>query len=739
MKGLSYKIAIKTGAIIILAEALVLLVVGIIYVKRFTDEVEQRIISQIQLPGKLMNSGLLTLDSVADQNTMQQLVGEELSEGMIVGTNNNIFYSMNPKRIGRQVEDIPGLDPSMFDPTQPKSVVSHVEDGLISVSPILSADGRTTRLFAYVRSNTREAATRKAELTRLFIIGSFLTLVFTSAIIFISFNRIILTRISRAATILKRLENADLSARISGPLPGDELGTLQKGINSMASRIQERTREQQAVEEALRLERDNLETVTENLGAGLAIISRDYRTIWENKLLKQMFGNMEGQKCHWAYNQQRVVCPGCGVREVFETGKNRVICEQKGKDADGNTIWSQLIATPIKDKKGQISSALEVIVPITERKRMEEALKASERNYREIFNKTRDIILVVDIKGNILEINQATRNILGYTQKEIVNRKIEDLFQREPLYSKENATKLLKKAFKESPQHFEWWAKTKKDELLWVEVSLQHAIIGGSDRIIAVGRDITKRKRAEEELNIYRVHLEELVKERTIQLEKEIDIRKKAERQIADSLEEKEVLLREIHHRVKNNLNTISNLLYLQSRTFEASRIAEVFQESRYRIQTMARIHELLYSSESLAWVDMNSYLGKLASDLAESLPLRSAVLDTDAAGVRMEIDKAIPCGLLVTELVSNSLKYAFPTSSRNDRIDIRLTAENKVFLLTVMDNGCGLPEGLNIGEARSLGLRLVRMLSRQLHGSCNVQSKPEQGASVTISFKAME
>ncbi len=257
--------------------------------------------------------------------------------------------------------------------------------------------------------------------------------------------------------------------------------------------------------------------------------------------------------------------------------------------------------------------------------------------------------------------------------------------------------------------------------------------------LYAMAQDITERKRTEKELNLHREHLEDLVEERTSQLEKEIDERKKAERQIAASLAEKEVLLREIHHRVKNNLNTVSNLLYLQSRTIEDDQITEAFQESRNRIQTMARVHELLHRSESLARIDMNAYLKELTADLAEALPHRSALLDTNASGVKLEIDWAIPCGLIVTELVSNSLKYAFATETPEDRISVELLAQGNEYRLVVADNGCGLPEVLNIEQARSLGLRLVEMLTRQLHGTFGIKSAPGQGTHFCVSFEATE
>jgi signal transduction histidine kinase/CheY-like chemotaxis protein len=131
-------------------------------------------------------------------------------------------------------------------------------------------------------------------------------------------------------------------------------------------------------EEALRVERDTLDKITSSVGAGLAVISRDYRTVWANEVLKKMFGDVEGQPCYKAYNNADEVCSGCGVREVFENGKEESLHEQTGRDFQGNVVYSQIIATPIRDAKGNVTAALELVIPVTERKRAEEERRKLE-------------------------------------------------------------------------------------------------------------------------------------------------------------------------------------------------------------------------------------------------------------------------------------------------------------------------------------------------------------------------
>ncbi|MDP4977827.1 MAG: response regulator [Desulfobacterales bacterium] len=131
-------------------------------------------------------------------------------------------------------------------------------------------------------------------------------------------------------------------------------------------------------EEALRVERDTLDRITRNVGAGLAVISRDYRVVWANEILRKMYGDIEGKSCQEAFNKADDACNGCGVREVFDNGKEESLHEQTGRDLQGNVVYSQIIATPIRDAKGNVTAALELVIPITERKRAEEERRRLE-------------------------------------------------------------------------------------------------------------------------------------------------------------------------------------------------------------------------------------------------------------------------------------------------------------------------------------------------------------------------
>ena len=211
--------------------------------------------------------------------------------------------------------------------------------------------------------------------------------------------------------------------------------------------------------------------------------------------------------------------------------------------------------------------------------------------------------------------------------------------------------------------------------------------------------------------------------------------RRQEEEKLRAELKEKEVMLKEIHHRVKNNLQVISSLLSIQSTILADPRDATYFQESRDRIRTMALVHEKLYQSDDIAAVDFGPYVDRLTANLFRSYTGSGgrASLYVDVKDIFLGPDHAIPCGLIVNELVTNALKYAFP-EGRSGTITVTMRQSDDRYELTVSDNGVGMPANFNLEETESLGLQLVNMLAHQLDGT--VTMDVSQGTRFTISFR---
>ncbi len=215
----------------------------------------------------------------------------------------------------------------------------------------------------------------------------------------------------------------------------------------------------------------------------------------------------------------------------------------------------------------------------------------------------------------------------------------------------------------------------------------------------------------------------------------DITEQKEGEEQLKASLKEKEVLLREIHHRVKNNLQIIFSLLNLQSGYIRDSHALDMFRECQNRVRSMALIHEVLYQAKDLARVNFAEYIKNLSVNLFRSYGVSSKAIDLNISvrDVMLEIDTAIPCGLIINELVSNSLKYAFPGGKVGSiTIDMHPEDEDQLVLI-VSDNGVGLPEGLDFRHTETLGLQLVNTLTDQLKGHIEVQGI--HGTEFKISF----
>jgi two-component sensor histidine kinase len=238
--------------------------------------------------------------------------------------------------------------------------------------------------------------------------------------------------------------------------------------------------------------------------------------------------------------------------------------------------------------------------------------------------------------------------------------------------------------------------------------------------------DITDRKAAEESLKTFVEDLERKVTERTsdlsdinMKLMTEIDIRIDAEKQLTKTVGEKEVLLREVHHRIKNNLQIIISFLNLQSRYMTDGTTLSAFRESQNRIKAMALVHEKLYQSTDISRINLDDYVRFLGNSLFQFFGMKGKgiTLTMDIRDISLVIDTAIPIGLMINELISNSLKHAFP-GEREGEISIAIKRENNSLSILFRDTGVGIPQDIDWQNAKSLGLRLVVSLVEQLQGT---------------------
>jgi len=276
----------------------------------------------------------------------------------------------------------------------------------------------------------------------------------------------------------------------------------------------------------------------------------------------------------------------------------------------------------------------------------------------------RHCIIVYDTYGKIIYWNDSAESIYGYTEDEMLGKNIKILYSN---FDLEKKVPLNIQTILELGEYIGEWEGRRKDGSK-VYVDLRETVLYGEKNeiigIIGVSKDITQRK--------------------------------KVELKIKESLEEKEVLLQEIHHRVKNNLQIISSLLNLQTHYVEGEETINVLKDSQNRVKTMAIVHEKLYQSPNLKDINFKEYIEDLISVLFYSYGIESKNIKTliNLEDLKIDIDTAIPCGLIINELVTNSLKYAFPDGK--GILKVELTSKSDNIKLRVADNGVGLSSGMN-------------------------------------------
>lgn len=386
---------------------------------------------------------------------------------------------------------------------------------------------------------------------------------------------------------------------------------------------------------------------------------------------------------------------------------------------DGTKAFIETLIFTIKTDKGFMGCS--IVSDITERKKAEKALKASEESLRRTFDQSPIGAAIVSLNYHFLRVNNELCRITGYSEEELLSLTFGDITLPEDLEDNIKQAELLKSGKIDQYQMDKRYIRG-DGEVIWVRISVRMV------------KDVSGNP-------LYFLPMIENINER-----------KQMENEIKASLKEKETLLREIHHRVKNNMQIINSLLSLQAGYIKDEESIELFRDTQNRIKSMAMIHEKLYQSKSLARINFADYIQSLIFEILSSYKIDSdrIKIDVDVKNLFLNIETAIPLALITNELITNSLKHAFPLTDHFKKIDkefissdgkgeIKIMTKlcNEKIMLVISDNGIGFPSDMDFKNTDTLGLQLVNNLTEQLDGK--IELERNNGTTFKIIFPQIE
>jgi PAS domain S-box-containing protein len=368
------------------------------------------------------------------------------------------------------------------------------------------------------------------------------------------------------------------------------------------------------------------------------------------------------------------------------------------------------VFSPLRGAGGEVEAVIASAVDVTQRVRALAAWKESDERLRLVIAASGQGIWTMDLDPMVARFSPEHARLLGYEPSELVWRNRREVIDSVHPDDRE-------RVFASFRSHLDG-----ETELYRAEFRSRTAS-GAWKWLLAVGR-VVERSSDGAPLRMVGTHTD-------------IDERVQAEQRIAASLREKEMLLREIHHRVKNNLQVIASLIHFQSKRIPGAEAAATFADLRQRIYAMTLVHERLYQSIDVARVDLREYVISLVNELTRSFEPRPGVrIDVESDEVLLPIEDALPCGMLLCELVTNVLKYAFPGRS-SGLARVRIARRGNEIELSVSDNGVGLPASVTPASGGAFGWELVRMLALQLAAAIEVENSG--GACVRVRFAATD
>ncbi len=484
---------------------------------------------------------------------------------------------------------------------------------------------------------------------------------------------------------------AFLSSSVLKNEEGETIGAM--GISRDITEIRK-------TQEELRISEEHYRLIYNQAFVGIAKVSTEGKYLQVNQQLCNIFGYTAKELCSRSFPD----ITWKGEPDKSLELKDRVLAgeienftiEKKYVHKNGSTISANLSVSLVRSPEGKPDYFISVIQDITGMKRAEEQSILQAAKMNAIIENSTHLIWTIDRDRQLTAFNKNYADVLEDIYG--VRPRAGTAINRGKMVSAHDYTgfwdRRYEEAFQGNAQYFDTRVEMSGEKQMWLEIYL-NPILDSSGKVVEVsgiGHDITEKKQNEEK--------------------------------IKQSLREKEVLLKEVHHRVKNNLQVISSILNLQTSYVKDKKTLEALTESQNRIKSMAFIHENLYQTKDFSHIKFSEYIINLSKNLVHTYSnLDNRIeLKLDVENIFLNLDLAIPCGLIINELVSNSLKYAFPRKKKGE-IRIVLRWQEGKITLEIADNGIGIPPKIDFRNTDSLGLQLVVSLVDQLNGTINLNN----------------
>ena len=493
-------------------------------------------------------------------------------------------------------------------------------------------------------------------------------------------------RLNQILETLIAISSLDFDHKAEVSDAGDIFDAVAVGLNALSEELESST-----------VSREFLDNVLRSMVDSLIVLDQDAKIRIVNRAATDLLGYESGELVGQALD---IVVEDEEISEFTPIQLNKIAFfrdrEIHFTSKYGIKIPVSYSFSVLRDAEGNFRGAVCVGHDITARKKAEEAFWKSENRYKAIVEGTTDLICRFLPDTTLTFVNQAYCQYFNKTREELVGSSFLTLIPEEGRAAvRKNVETLVERKQELTYEHE---VVTPSGEIRWQQWTDRPIVdsSGNVGELQSVGRDITERKAAD-------------------------DILKK-------SLSEKEVLLKEIHHRVKNNLQIISSLLYLQSKKVTDEGTREIFRGSQDRIKAMSLIHEKLYESPDLARINLEAYIQGLLQSLFQTYGVNQELINyhVNVDGINLGMDMAIPCGMIINELVTNALKYAFPEGQEGQVVVEVVKNGLGGCILSVSDNGIGFPESIDFKNTETLGLQLVNNLAGQLDGEISLESKSD-------------